>query len=91
VADVTKQKKRFSKCGRHEMSAKRNLSAVSAESASGTSAPTLARIHGLNAGNGNDIAKMANLSRILSRSMCAVEHLPGGQRSSFRTAAVIDT
>jgi hypothetical protein len=39
------------------MSAKRGLSAVSAESASGTSAPTLARIHGMSGGGGKDIAK----------------------------------
>jgi hypothetical protein len=51
---------------------------------------TLARIHGLNNDDGNDIAKTANLCRILSRSICAVEHIPDSQKPSLRTAAVID-
>ena len=61
------------------MSAKRNLSAVSAKSGSATFAQTLARIPGIDSGDGGTSQKMKRLCRSLSPSTCTVENLSAGQ------------
>jgi hypothetical protein len=65
------------------MSAKRGLSAVSAESGFAASAQTLARIHGLNGGDGKDTEKTENLCRSLPPSTCAVENASPSRNAKF--------
>ncbi len=60
--------------GVSNMSAKRGLSAVSAESGSAASAQMPARIHGVDDGGRTNSKKMKSLSRVLSPSTCAVEN-----------------
>jgi hypothetical protein len=65
------------------MSAKRDLSAVSAKSGSATFAQMPARIHGMSGGGGKDTPKMENLCRVLSPSTCAVENASPRRNANF--------
>ncbi len=70
------------------MSAKRNLSAVSAKSGSATFAHAQARILGIDGGGRKDLAKMKSHCRSMSPSLRAVERPPGRALREFRREAV---